>query len=109
MDRWNFPHESLRCYQLAKQVTQWLQAQTWPRGMSHLRDQAVRASSSALLNMAEGCGHTGKSRRHHFDIAFGSLAETCAVLDIVPLPGVDAQQETLRHAGNLLRRLSRRP
>ena len=107
MTRWTFPHESLRCYQLTLDVLRWLHDQPWPRGSANLRDQTVRACSSALLNMAEGRALTGKSRRHHYDIAFGSLAETCAALDVAPLDGARERQETLRRAGLLLQRLLR--
>ena len=49
----------------------------------HLKDQMNRASSSIVLNLAEGSGkRTEKDKRHFYYIAFGSLRETQAILDL---------------------------
>ena len=48
-----------------------------------LRNQLDRASSSIVLNLAEGNGRrTTNDRKHFFQIAYGSLKETVAILDI---------------------------
>ncbi len=51
----------------------------------HLKDQMLRASSSVVLNLAEGSGKsTLKDRRKYFQISFGSLREVQAILDLHP-------------------------
>jgi four helix bundle protein len=52
-------------------------------GHADLKDQGRRAASSALLNLAEGCGRrTEKDRRRFFDMAKGSAYEVVAVADV---------------------------
>jgi four helix bundle protein len=49
----------------------------------YLKDQWLRASSSIVLNIAEGYGKpTRKDRSKFFSIALGSLRECQAVLDL---------------------------
>ena len=49
----------------------------------HLKDQLSRAASSIVLNLAEGSGRlTAKDQRKFFSIAYGSLRECRAVLDL---------------------------
>lgn len=49
-----------------------------------LRNQFRRASLSIVLNLAEGSAKsTSKDRRKFYRIAFGSLREVQAILDIV--------------------------
>ena len=48
-----------------------------------LRNQLDRAASSIVLNLAEGNGRrTTADRKRFFQIAYGSLKETQAILDI---------------------------
>ena len=50
----------------------------------HLQDQCLRAASSIVLNLAEGAGRRTKSdQARFFSIAFGSLREVQAILDLV--------------------------
>jgi hypothetical protein len=49
-----FPHETLRAYQQAVQVSRWVSAVRFPRGMAWAKDQAQRAAGSVALNIAEG-------------------------------------------------------
>jgi four helix bundle protein len=50
---------------------------------SHLRDQALRAASSVVLNVAEGAGLPSKTQKSkHFGIALGSLREVQSALEI---------------------------
>ncbi|MCB0317722.1 MAG: four helix bundle protein [Bdellovibrionales bacterium] len=54
---------------------------------SHLRNQLDRAASSVSLNLAEGSGRSSKKeQRRFYDIAFASLRECQAVLDLVLEP-----------------------
>ena len=49
----------------------------------YLRDQLLRASSSVVLNVAEGSGKVSLAdKRRYFAIALGSFRESCAALDI---------------------------
>ena len=67
-----------------------------PRGFAFLTDQLRRASSSVLLNYAEGIGRRStKDRRHFFDIARGSALEVSAILDVARGHGAISEN---RHA-----------
>lgn len=49
----------------------------------HLKDQLLRAASSVPLNLAEGSGkRSPKDRRRFYDIAWGSLNEVSAIIDL---------------------------
>ena len=66
---------------------------TWPLGYAYLSDQAKRASSSVVLNFAEGRGRaTRKERERFFTIARGSVCETQACIELAcTLDLVDAK------------------
>lgn len=97
-----FAHETLRAHQLAVEVARWVAKARFPKGSSSLQDQALRASQSVALNIAEGRGRSGQARRHHYEIALGSAAEACAALDLVEIAGASEQQEHLRAVGSML-------
>lgn len=62
----------------------------------HIKDQLDRASLSIVLNLAEGAGKSTKpEQRRFYGIAFGSLRETQALLQILN------QTETSRLADRL--------
>jgi len=100
-----FPHENLDCYRLAVGIARWILTARFPPRCSDLSDQALRASQSIPLNIAEGC-RGGPAGRNHFRIAMGSAAELCAVFDVVVLPGSAERQAELRRIGAMLRRLA---
>ena len=53
-----------------------------------LRDQLLRASSSVVLNVAEGFGSSSRGvKRRHYEIARGSATECIAVLDLASALG----------------------
>lgn len=55
-----------------------------PETPHYLKDQLLRSSSSAALNLSEGKGRkTAKDQKRFFDIAFGSLRETQTCLSRV--------------------------
>ena len=56
-----------------------------------LGKQLRAAASSVSLNLSEGRGHTGGSRRHLWQVAFGSLHETSACLEVAIAWGYLAQ------------------
>ena len=54
-----------------------------PRGRSHLADQFTRASTSIVLNLAEGAGKVSKpDKRRYYLTARGSATESAALLDV---------------------------
>ncbi len=102
-----FDHERLDAYSLALDVARAVAAARFPRGDADLRDQAVRASRSVVLNIAEGCARGGAAGKNHFRIARGSAAETCAALDLATVADAGAMQDKLRRIGAMLSRLAR--
>ena len=102
-DELYFPHEKLDCYRIAKEVAEWVADATFRRGDSDLRDQAVRSARSVVLNIAEGSGKTGKSRRHNYTLALGEAGEACSAIDMARLEGAKEQQHKLRRVGLMLR------
>ena len=80
-----FDHERLDVYQvaldflaLADDVIQHL-----PRGRSHLADQLTRASTSIVLNLAEGTGKFSRpDKRRYYLSSSGSATESAAILDV---------------------------
>ncbi|MCB9795420.1 MAG: four helix bundle protein [Alphaproteobacteria bacterium] len=102
-----FPHETLDCYRLSVEVARWVRQLELPRGEAELRNQMLRASSSVVLNIAEGCGRTGKAGQNHYRIAAGSAAELCAALDLIDALAAAEMQQRLRRVGAMLHRMSR--
>jgi four helix bundle protein len=49
-----------------------------------LRDQALRAATSAALNVAEGAGVRGGNRARHWRIAHGSALEARTAAELTP-------------------------
>lgn len=55
---------------------------------ANLRDQLLRASSSVVLNTAEGFGSSSRGiKRRHYEIARGSAIECVAILDLASAIG----------------------
>lgn len=76
------------------------------RGYAALRDQLDRASSSILLNVAEGAGRFARAEKANFYlIARGSAMESASVLDVLSSRGVIAPA-VHRHARGLLVRVT---
>ena len=72
--------KNFRTYDLSKELYRIIENMEWP---GHLRDQALRAASSIVLNVAEGAGLPSKKQKlRHYSIAMGSLCEVQAALDI---------------------------
>ena len=98
-------HEGLDAYRLSLEVARWMVKQTFPRGLADLKNQGVRASSSVVLNIAEGWARRGKARKNHLEIARGSAAEAVAVIMIVDLADAEAQAHKLRRVDRMLQRM----
>jgi len=73
----------------------------------HLKDQLSRAAASIVLNLAEGAGRqTRADQARFFSIAFGSLRECQAILDLaLDSPGQQAAAEADAVAAHLFRLL----
>ena len=102
-----FDHERLDAYRLAVDVARAVAAARFARGEADLRDQAVRASRSVVLNLAEGRARGGGAGKNHYRIALGSAAETCAALDLATVADAAGIQDKLRRIGAMLARLAR--
>jgi four helix bundle protein len=58
--------------------------ETLRRGRGHLCDQLTRASTSIVLNVAEGAGkHSKADKRRYYLWARGSATESAALLDVL--------------------------
>ena len=64
-----FDHEQMDVYRVAKEVALWVNRARFHKGCSDLRDHAVRASRSVVLNIAEGRARGSNAGRNHYRIA----------------------------------------
>jgi four helix bundle protein len=81
-----FAHESLDVYKLALDfiVVADEVIEQLPRGRGHLSDQLSRASTSIVLNLAEGAGKYSKpDKRRYYLSAIGSTTESAAIFDVL--------------------------
>jgi len=90
-----FGHERLDCYQCALQfaAVSFNALRSISRGHGDLADQLRRATTSIILNIAEGAGKTtAKDQARFHAIARGSAMECAAVFDVLRLQSaVDAE------------------
>ena len=80
-----FAHEKLDVYNLALEFLVLADdlIEHLPRGRGHLADQLGRASTSIVLNIAEGAGKFSKpEKRRYYLSAAGSTTECAAILDV---------------------------
>jgi four helix bundle protein len=78
-------HERLDVYHLALDFLVFANQviEALPRGRSHLADQFTRASTSIVLNLAEGAGkHSRPDKRRYYLTARGSATEAAALVDV---------------------------
>jgi four helix bundle protein len=87
--------------------------ETLPCGRSHLCDQLTRASTSVVLNLAEGAGkHSKADKRRYYLSARGSATESAALLDVLSRlglldePGHKAGKEMLVRVVSMLIKLA---
>lgn len=79
-------HERLDVYRLALDFLVFANQviEALPRGRAHLCDQLTRASTSIVLNLAEGAGkHSKADKRRYYLSARGSATESAALLDVL--------------------------
>jgi four helix bundle protein len=76
------------CYRLAVDLAA-IAGALVPRGHGALRDQLERASTSVVLNLAEGFGRwQAREKAHFYAIARGSLLESGAAIDLLRARGL---------------------
>ena len=105
-----FPHERLDAYAAAVELARRVRRLRWPARSASIRDQAVRASASVVLNIAEGVGRgPGDARKNFHRIALGSVAEVHAVMAVVDVNERDAYEldQLLRRLGAMLTAMTR--
>jgi four helix bundle protein len=115
-----FDHEKLDVYQEAVEFVAWSSALVDDiQGISSIRDQLDRASSSIALNICEGNGKFSmKDRCRFLDTAHGSALECAAALDVLVAkrkltvdaiqPGKERLQRIVRMLMGLIKRNSTR-
>jgi len=108
-------HERLDVYRLALDFLVFAHQvlETLPRGHAHLSDQLTRASTSIVLNIAEGAGkHSKADKRRYYLSARGSATESAALLDVLSRlrlldePGHQAGKEMLVREVSMLIKLA---
>ncbi len=80
-----FDYEKLDIYRVAMEFTVLVDeiVEQFPRGRSHLADQLHRASTSVLLNIAEGAGEYAENEKARFyRMARRSGTESAAILEL---------------------------
>lgn len=94
--------KNFRAYDTAKDFYRLIEQIEWP---PHLRDQALRAASSIVLNLAEGAGLPSKKQKaKHYNIAMGSLREVQAALEINSVADTRKLEQQADHlAANLFK------
>ena len=101
-----FSFETSDVYRLAVSCNRRISKLRFPAGRGHLKNQAVRAADSMVLNLSEGWERgRGDAANNHFRIAKGSAAEAFAVIDLID--GPEELKTDLRRVGAMLARLAR--
>ena len=96
--------ERLDVYRVAREFDTIAMRMLPRRGCAGLRDQLLRASSSIVLNIAEGCGRFARAEKAHFYlIARGSAVECAAVFDLALSRGLVAATDHRHGRGQLVR------
>ena len=98
-----FPHERLDVFHAALDFRFWVRAARKRIPRAKLRNQLDDAAESVVLNVCEGAGRSGGSRRNHFEIAYGSAAECHGAVCLCRIWGVPRIEEAL----HLLHRIRR--
>lgn len=105
------PFQRLDAYTLAKELAR--RVHLAKIRDAELRDQATRASKSALLGLCEGLPSDASGiRRRHFDIANNSLHEVVGAIDLADAIGAidaDVARELMALAVRLKRMLRALP
>src|SRR6185437_14899482 len=88
--------KNFRCYQMAKNIHQLCEKLPLK---GEMKSQLSRATLSIALNLAEGSGKFEKAeQKRFFKIAFASIRETQAILEIIAADEVAAKLDRLAAA-----------
>jgi four helix bundle protein len=100
-----FDHEKLDVYQEAIAVCGWVgEFLTAISAKAAAKDQLDGASTSILLNIAEGNGKfPAKDRAHFFEMARGSALECAACLDVLLVRKLASEQQVVGQKEKLAR------
>ena len=95
--------QGFRSYELAVSVYRQVKTIKLP---GHLRDQLLRAASSVVLNLSEGSAKpTWPDKARFYAIAFGSLREVQAVLDLADNDVAEELADEIDHLSACLYKL----
>jgi len=104
----NFDFETLNAYQLAMEFTLFVRTLKVAAIDRKVFNHLVDSADSAVLNIAEGRGRTGRARLNHYEIALGAAGEAAAALDIIRRGKRDEQSAMIRRVGAMLSGLTAR-
>lgn len=100
-----FDHGRLDVYRVAIEFAVWRRStvRRLPKGNGDLADQLARASTSIVLNIAEGSGETSDGDHlHFFRIARRSATECAAALDLISRVGLAPRETLAPEAGDVV-------
>jgi four helix bundle protein len=96
--------ERLDVYRVAREFLAFVGPVLKARHLGSLRDQLDRASTSIVLNIAEGAGRrSGADKSAFYVIARGSAMECAAILDVLTGRGILSAEAHRRGRGLLIR------
>ena len=89
-----FHHEKLDVYRVAVDFAVWRHQVKLPKGQADLSDQLSRATTSILLNIAEGSGEFSRPEKQRFyRMARRSAVECAAALDLLQIHEALTQEQ----------------
>jgi len=98
-----FPHERLDVFHAAMEFAAWVRSAERNVPRAKLRSQLGAACDSIVLNICEGAGSSGGTRRKHFQYAYASAAECHGAVCVCKMWGVPRTDEAIE----LLHRIRR--
>ncbi len=99
-----FTHHKLDVYQVSLEFAQWIQSSV--SIPSSLKDQALRASQSIVLNIAEGAAQRTSPLQKRHCVSLASAAECSAILDLLNPRSVQHGKILLFRIGCMLKKLA---
>jgi len=103
-----FDFETLEAYKLAMTFTLFVRSLKVAAIDRKVYAHLVDSADSAVLNLAEGRGRSGRARLNHYEIALGAAGEAAAALDIVRRGKRDEHSHAIRRVGAMLAGLGAR-
>ncbi len=101
-----FTHHKLDVYKVSLEFARWIH--TLVKMPYSLKDQALRASQSIVLNIAEGAAQrTSAMQKRHYRIALASAAECSAILDFLNPSSIERGKSFLFRIGCMLSKLAK--